>query len=241
MPSNMAIPIPFRNDSGLTVTPYGCVMVTGVATQTDGDHIITIDQPDGTEGATYFLNGPIEVLDGQYGDCFSAFESILWADYNTANTPAAGEEWGPASGSWELAEGNSGFRIIGGASNGIVLVTSVGGGVCPSQNEIQRVSLIGVPTGGTFDLVLTLNGTPEDIQVNYNSSAASAQTALEGHSEATTGDFTCSGGALPNQPIDVEFTGNFAATSITLMGYDTTSLTGGSGVGCIIQRIQTGR
>lgn len=45
-----------------------------------------------------------------------------WALYNTAASPVFDAEWGTAAGSWELTQGNTGFKILGGATEGRVLV-----------------------------------------------------------------------------------------------------------------------
>lgn len=115
------------------------------------------------------------------------------------------------------------------------------GGRCKAQNEIQQVTVFGGPTGGTFDLYLTLNATQETVTINFDDTAAEVETALEGHSEATAGDFDVTGGPLPDATIEITFQGNFASTEIGVMRANWGSLTGGTGVGVLCSRPLIGR
>lgn len=115
-------------------------------------------------------------------------------------------------------------------------------GGCESQNEIWTITLIGLPTGGTASLWLTLNGVEEEITLNYNDTASDVQTALNGHSEASSStDFEVTAGPFPNRGVVVEFQGQFENVAIKPATIEWGSLTGGSGVGAFVQINQRGR
>lgn len=105
--------VPFRNDSGEAVPAYALMRVTGMAT-VEGRRIHTISKPDATYRRRYLVNGPHEWGIGKPG-----WGYWLWhADYvlyDTGNTPAFGEEWGPEPSSWTIKKDAPGFQIQGGA------------------------------------------------------------------------------------------------------------------------------
>ncbi|OFX13606.1 MAG: hypothetical protein A2W00_04455 [Candidatus Eisenbacteria bacterium RBG_16_71_46] len=90
-------------------------------------------------------------------------------------------------------------------------------------NEVQRVTLDGSPTGGTF--TLTYAG-QETGNIAYNATAAVVQAALQALSNVEPGDVACSGGSLPATPVDVTFQNNLGGLNQTQMTGDGTSLTG---------------
>lgn len=116
--------------------------------------------------------------------------------------------------------------------------TSFGG--CPSQNAIHDITLFGSPTGGTFDIDLTVNGSEETLTFNYDDTAAEVETELETHTEIASGDVDVTGGPFPNATIRIEFVSNLAETAIALPLADWGSITGGSGVGVICAAAQLG-
>jgi flagellar hook protein FlgE len=95
-------------------------------------------------------------------------------------------------------------------------------------NEVQTIALTGAPTGGTFTLTYAGQTTAA---LNYNSTAAQIDTALEALSNIGVGDVTCAGGALPGTAVTVTFTGALADTDAALMTIDTSGLTGGTSPG----------
>lgn len=92
------------------------------------------------------------------------------------------------------------------------------------QNEFQRITISGTPTGGTFDL--TYDGETAS-GIVYNATAAAIQSALEALANLSVGDVICTGGALPDNFVEIEFAGNLADTDTPLMTADN-SLTGGT-------------
>lgn len=98
-------------------------------------------------------------------------------------------------------------------------------GIQMSTNEVQRITVTGSPSGGTF--TLTLNG-QTTAAIAYNANAAAVQSALEALSNVTPGDVICTGGALPATPVDVEFRGSLRQADITSMTADDALLSGGT-------------
>jgi sugar lactone lactonase YvrE len=84
-------------------------------------------------------------------------------------------------------------------------------------DEIQRITASGSPSEGTF--TLTYSGQTTSA-LDYDSTAAEVDTALEALSNIDAGDVTCSGGPLPGSVVDVTFTGNLAATNVDAMTVD---------------------
>lgn len=85
-------------------------------------------------------------------------------------------------------------------------------------NEVQRVSLVGTVTGGTFTLSYRGQTTGA---LAYNASAATIQTALTGLSTIGTGNVTVSGSG----PWDVTWTGSFAYATPDMITANGGSLT----------------
>lgn len=92
-------------------------------------------------------------------------------------------------------------------------------------NEVQRITITGSPTGGTF--TLTWNG-QTTAAIDFDATAAEVQAALEALSNIDAGEVACTGGQLPGTAVDVEFKGDLQGTNVNAMTA-TASLTGGSG------------
>jgi hypothetical protein len=71
-------------------------------------------------------------------------------------------------------------------------------------NEVQRVTITGVPTGGTF--ALTYAGATT-ANIAYNATAAAVQTALEALGNIAVGDVVATGGPLPATAVTITFGG----------------------------------
>ena len=91
-------------------------------------------------------------------------------------------------------------------------------------NEVQRITITGTPTGGTF--TLTFDGATT-AAIAFDAAAAAVETALE--LLPNIDDVTVSGGALPDTAVDVTFSGNrVAGRNVPEMTADDALLTGGS-------------
>ena len=134
--------------------------------------------------------------------------------------------------------GNDKFVICGAvASGGFEVIYSP---TCAPQNAIMDITVNGSPTGGTFDMNLTVGGSEETLTFNYNDAAAAVDTELDTHTEIANGDVSVTGGPFPDATIRIEFIVNLAETNIALPTLDWGSLTGGSGVSVIAALAQLG-
>ena len=112
----------FVNDSGEEIPAHAILEINGHV-QT-GQQIMYRMQKPTQFGARWHhrVNGPHPVAIGWYGLC--RLSGLAAAAYDvTDGIPAIGELWGPRSGSWYLRALTGGWRIVGGASNGVVYVT----------------------------------------------------------------------------------------------------------------------
>jgi len=115
--------IPFANGAGEEIPGFALLRVTS----TDSDGLITVGKPNEDSAQLLLVNGPTPVASGGRGDC--TFDFPIHMLYDTGDgTPAVGEEWGSANGSWKLNSGKGGFLILGGATSGRVLAARAGGG-----------------------------------------------------------------------------------------------------------------
>lgn len=115
----MKYDIPFKNNSGEEIPPYGVFKVTG--TENVGSRSLIVAEKPDTYGSQYlhFINGITAVADGKCGSCCNTFPCL--AKHGTG-TLAIGELWGPRNDSWALEEQTGGFIVIGQASSGIAIV-----------------------------------------------------------------------------------------------------------------------
>lgn len=99
----------WKNDSGATIPAYGVIRLTSYNSTTDTFSAV---KPDGEDGF-YFVNGPVTVASGGYG------ESHLWNASRIALTDGAyNDSVGPTAGSWEMTTAGSGFRVFSNPSSG---------------------------------------------------------------------------------------------------------------------------
>lgn len=133
------------NDGSDDIPPYAVCRVTGVD---EGSNIFLVDQPNADSQREIVINGPIGVPAGFYGQAHRADPCTVL--YETADgTPASGEDWGTKNGSWKIHKGNTGFRILGNASDNLCEATYLGAaGV--SNLTVQEVD--GSPTVTTTTL-----------------------------------------------------------------------------------------
>lgn len=81
-------------------------------------------------------------------------------------------------------------------------------------NEIQRVTLGGAPTAGTFTLSF---GGQTTAPIAYNDTASAVRSALEALQNIGVGQVLVAGGPGPNNPWLVTFRGSLAAKNVTQM------------------------
>lgn len=93
--------------------------------------------------------------------------------------------------------------------------------------EVQTVTITGTPTGGTFTLTFTRNGTPATTApIAFDATAAALEAALEALPNLETGDVAVGGGPGPGTPWTVTFAAHLG--NVALMTDDDSGLTGGT-------------
>lgn len=117
---------------------------------------------------------------------------------------------------WVIWEGGLLYEF----TNATAPTVIAGGGT----NEVQKVTITGTPTGGTFTLSFGGNTTAA---IAFNATASAVDTALEALASIGTGGVTVTGGPGPGTPWTVTFVGSKAATNVAQMTA-TSSLTGGT-------------
>lgn len=103
-----------------------------------------------------------------------------------------------------------------------------------------QITILGSPTGGTFDLDLNVLGTTETLTFNWDDTATEVDTELDTHTNIADGDVEVTGGPFPDAAINIEFKGELARHRMPAPTIDFGSLTGGSGVGVLLGRYQPG-
>lgn len=111
---------------------------------------------------------------------------------------------------------------------------------CVNRNEIWMITVLGSPTGGTFEFDLNVLGTTETMQLNWDDTNTEVDTELDTHTKIADGDVIVTGGPFPDATINIEFQGDLANHRIPPPTIDSGALTGGSGVGVILSRYQPG-
>lgn len=221
----------FANGSGEDIPPYGIIQIDGVtniAANREFVDAIKVSDPE----YPWMVNGPVEVVDGGYGQASPRF-APQWMAYDSGTgTPAAGDEWGPVAGNWKLSADGTGVRVLEVRSTeGLVFaeVLSGAGGECTCQ-EVHEIRIDGTATAGTITVAYTVSGTSGSASINYNSTASAAKTALiSGHSFFTTSNIDVYDGPFPNAGMYIVFRGSLSSMQIALPAV-TSSLTGG-GIG----------
>lgn len=106
-----------------------------------------------------------------------------------------------------------------------ILEFLIGGSVILTPSEVQRITITGGPTGGTFTLTFNSQTTAG---IAYNAVASAVQSALEALSNINPGDVIVGGGPLPGSFVTVTFAGQYAGTDVPQMTANSASLTGGT-------------
>lgn len=104
---------------------------------------------------------------------------------------------------------------------------TVTGGV----NAVSTLAITGSPTGGSLNLVWTINGVVYVVNIPYNSTAAAAATAITtAIGPWPIGSVTGGGGPLPGSGVTLTFSGALGAQPIPAPTVDTTGVNGGGGL-----------
>jgi hypothetical protein len=92
-------------------------------------------------------------------------------------------------------------------------------------NEVQRLTLTGSPTGGTFRLQVA-GGVTQPIA--YNASAATIQAALRAVPTVGSAGVTCTGGPLNSGFVVVTFGGKLGRQNVATMAVRNPAFVGGT-------------
>jgi hypothetical protein len=112
-----------QNTEAQVIPPHAVLHISGVTTSADKTvALFLVQRPTADNQTGILLNGPSPIPPNGTGQAHMTFPAIAAYDTGTADIPAVGDTWGPASGSYYLKKGKSGFLIAGGASAGRVNV-----------------------------------------------------------------------------------------------------------------------
>lgn len=106
-------------------------------------------------------------------------------------------------------------------------------------NDVQTLSLIGNPTGGSFTLTFGSQTTDPNNPLAFNATAANVQSALTALSNIGAGNVVCSGGPLPT-PITITFQGALANMMQPTISGSNNTLSGDVGPAPSIAHTTTG-
>lgn len=201
------------------VVGIGNVKVTGgpLAEPTDVTDTQTIALLNGVAGGTFTLTFSGQTTGNiAYNASAATVQTALEALSNIA--PGDVTVTG-ASPSWQAQFATVGQplmtvdgALLTGGTNDII-VTPVQDGTA-GANEVQTLSIVGTPDGGTF--TLSFNG-QVTAGIAFNASAATVQTALRALTTINGANVNCTGGALPGTPIVVTFVGTLANNDVPLI------------------------
>jgi hypothetical protein len=155
----------------------------------------------------------------QRGGDICAFNVIENSNFDGTNT------WGTGTGTFANA------GIVWNAGNGDIVAFNHAN---DNRNEIQKVTLSGDPSGGTFTLTYGVNTTTD---IAYNAQPETVRDALAALASIGSGNVTV--GGPTSGPYLVEFVGTLANTDASLMTA-TSSLTGGSSPAIVVTVVRTG-
>ena len=101
----------FRNDAGESIPAFAVMRCAG-ADSVDGRAILLMDKPTADRHQSIYVNGPLDVADGDYGIC--SRDLPLHCLYDTSDgTPSSGQWWGVKHDSWKLGDVRLGqFSIL---------------------------------------------------------------------------------------------------------------------------------
>ena len=105
--------IPFENQSGEEIPAFGVTEIKGPdgIIDDEGEKVVAVERPQDASSGVYVVAGPVDVDDTE-----KSHGSRSWGVrvlYDVAETPVAGEVWGPVSGQWGIGKDGEGFTILG--------------------------------------------------------------------------------------------------------------------------------
>jgi hypothetical protein len=177
--------IAVQNVDAQPAPPFALLTIAG----TNSDGTLQVKRPTADSQDGLLVNGPGTIPPQGYGSahagspCATAYE-----DNDPA--PAVGDAWGSAANQWKLRQGKSGYRILGGGSDGVINVTKVTAATVPdcSFTVDGTVNLSDQMLGQGIKTVQALNfgqatSTPNatDMKMSWDGNSASRTVLLQGH------------------------------------------------------------
>lgn len=107
------------NAAAEVIPPHALLRVTG----NDADGLLTVAKPNADSLPYLLVNGPLPIAVGATG--LATFDEPTPVSYDDAHTPAAGDTWGSANGSWLLTHGKTGWRVMGSPDTESAVVEAV--------------------------------------------------------------------------------------------------------------------
>lgn len=107
---------------------------------------------------------------------------------------------------------------------------------CSTQNEIQRLTITGTPTGGT----ITVSFEGEEIIIPFDATAPEIYALLTLASSIGPANVDTTGGDLPGTAVDIEFINDLSNTDVPMLLLVSNDLTGGTAPDATITLVQSG-
>lgn len=107
---------------------------------------------------------------------------------------------------------------------------------CSTQNEIQRLTITGTPTGGT----ITVSFEGEEIIIPFDATAPEIYALLTLASSIGPANVDTTGGDLPGTAVDIEFINDLSNTDVPMLLLVSNDLTGGTDPDATITLVQSG-
>lgn len=214
-----------NGDSAVTTDGFDGLSkaLAGTATEYNANSVddwTTITTQVGALQAVQKINAWLALMDGKPDAILGNSTALAWFSF-IASLSGQLREATDAFG--RIQETFKGIQLVDlgakAGSNSDVIATYSG------TSEVQRITITGTPTGGTF--TLTFDG-QTTAPIAYNASAATVVAALIALSNIDAAEVTGSGGALPGSAVDITFAGQYAGVNAVLMTASGAGLTGGT-------------
>ena len=138
--------MPCYNSGEETIPPFGLVQIESL-THSGNRPLVGVGAPQQDHWqAGMAVNGPVSLPAGEHGLCSSDFPLLVRYDAE-GETPAIGEQWGPASGEFDARPDGTGLTILAiDAVHGRLFV--VASGLSAAWREGRLLTALAVATGG---------------------------------------------------------------------------------------------
>lgn len=157
------------NASAEVIPPHALLRVTG----NDADGLLAVAKPNADSLPYLLVNGPLPIAAGATG--LATFDEPTPVAYDDAHTPAPGDTWGSANGSWLLTKAKTGWRVMGDPdteSTVVEAVREVGGPITTANVDTTQESTtirleFDQDTGVRVDKGAT-DGDPDTVSIDFD-------------------------------------------------------------------------